>query len=88
MSGYIRIQDSLNEKYAKETGFTATFMTTMPSVVYTIVILILNNLYLRAATMLNDWGKNFSAWAGKILEQHSLASKLLFSKCVFFSSQN
>ena len=57
MSGYIRIQESLNDKYAKETGFVATLMTTMPSVVYTIVILVLNNLYLRTATKLNDWGK-------------------------------
>ena len=69
MSGYIRIQDSLNEKYEKETGFTATLMTTMPSVVYTIVILVLNNLYLRTATMLNDWGKS-SAW-------HSMLEKII-----------
>ncbi|XP_028392875.1 anoctamin-10-like [Dendronephthya gigantea] len=55
MSGYIRIQDSLNGRYEKETGFMATFMTTMPSVLYTIVILVLNNLYLRTATKLNDW---------------------------------
>lgn len=59
MSGYIRIQDNLNETYAKQTGFVATLMTTMPSVVYTVVILVLNNLYLRIATKLNDWGKDF-----------------------------
>ncbi|XP_046843595.1 anoctamin-10-like [Xenia sp. Carnegie-2017] len=55
MSTYIRIQENLNETYEKKNGVTATFMTTMPSVVYTVVILVLNNLFLRTATKLNDW---------------------------------
>ena len=70
MSGYIRIQDSLNEKYEKETGFVAGFMTTAPSVVYTIVILVLNNLYLRTATKLNDWGKDLEIPRKDLKDEH------------------
>lgn len=55
MSGYIYIQDIMTETYGKESGIKATFMTMFPSITYSILIAILNNLYLRTATKLNDW---------------------------------
>lgn len=57
MTAYVRIQDNMNDAHGKESGIKATLMTTLPSITYSIVISILNNLYLRTATKLNDWGK-------------------------------
>ena len=66
MGAYVHIQDSVNDTYAKQSGIKATIMTTGPSVLYTIVILILNNLYLRTATKLTDWG-TFCLYAPNVI---------------------
>ena len=54
---YLDFQQIMKNKYRDQTGFMVKIVTTMPSILYGGVIFVLNTLYSKIATKLNDWGK-------------------------------
>ena len=55
---YLDFQQIMKNKYKDQTGFIVKVVTTMPSILYGGVIFILNTVYSKFATKLNDWGES------------------------------
>lgn len=49
--------DAVEARYNDVGGIFASIMLSLPSIVYAIVIAVLNNLYHQLATFLTEWGK-------------------------------
>lgn len=54
---YFRFLDAIETKYNNVGGIVATVMLLIPSILYAVVIAVLNNLYHRLATFLTQWGE-------------------------------
>ena len=54
---YFDLQQSIKKAYGDKSGIIAKIIKTIPSVMYASVIFLVNNLYSKIATKLNDWGK-------------------------------
>jgi len=54
---YFRFLDAIETKYANASGIVATVMLLLPSIIYAVAIAVMNNLYLRLATFLTQWGE-------------------------------
>ena len=54
---YFRFLDAIETRYANASGIVATVMLLLPSIIYAVVIAVMNNLYLRLATFLTEWGE-------------------------------
>eukprot|EP00794_Sanderia_malayensis_P019137 gene19137-21054_t len=76
---YLDFQQMLARKYKNEAGFFINAIKRIPSMLYAVAIFVLNNVYSRIATKLNDW------------ENHRLSSSYnnsLIVKLVLFHSVN
>lgn len=54
---YFRFLDAIETRYANAGGIVATVMLLLPSIIYAVAIAVMNNLYLRLATFLTQWGE-------------------------------
>ena len=54
---YFRFLDAIESKYTNVGGIVATVMLLLPSIIYAVVIAVINNLYLKLATFLTEWGE-------------------------------
>ena len=54
---YLDFQQILKNRYQKGTGILVTMVMRIPSILYGAAIFLLNTLYSKFATKLNDWGK-------------------------------
>ena len=54
---YFRFLDAIETRYANASGIVATIMLLLPSIIYAVVIAVMNNLYLKLATFLTEWGE-------------------------------
>ena len=57
---YLDFQQILKNRYHHSTGIIVTIVMKVPSILYGAAIYVLNTLYSKYATKLNDWGKNIS----------------------------
>ena len=56
---YFQFLGVIESKYNDVGGIVANVMLLLPSIVYAVVIAVLNNLYHRLATFLTEWGMSF-----------------------------
>ena len=54
---YFRFLHAIETRYANASGIVATVMLLLPSILYAVAIAVMNNLYLRLATFLTEWGE-------------------------------
>ena len=54
---YFRFLHAIETGYANASGIVATVMLLLPSILYAVAIAVMNNLYLRLATFLTEWGE-------------------------------
>ena len=60
---YFRFLDAIESRYANASGIVATIMMLLPSIVLAVAIAVMNNLYLRLATFLTEWGEYGNAFS-------------------------
>lgn len=54
---YFRFLHAIETRYANASGIVATVVLLLPSILYAVAIAVMNNLYLRLATFLTEWGE-------------------------------